>query len=170
MAASEPKVRVTEEVFDPGTELSIFHAGREGAGALANFVGYCRDKTKGREVGELYIEQYPGFTEKEIARLAGEVAERLSVLDLLVVHRAGRIRPGEAIVLVAALAEHRNAAFEAVRLLMDYLKTDAPLWKKETGPEGARWIEPTGEDQARREKADQAKGPENASRKLGEKV
>jgi molybdopterin synthase catalytic subunit len=147
-------VRVSEQGFDPGTELSQFHAGGKGAGALANFVGYCRDKTKGRDVAELYIEQYPGFTEKEITRLAEEVADRLSVLDLLVVHRAGRIEPGEAIVLVAALAEHRNDAFEAVRLLMDYLKTDAPLWKKETGPEGSRWIEPSELDQARRVKAD----------------
>ena len=150
-------MRVSEQGFDPGTELSQFHAGAEDAGALANFVGYCRDQTKGRAVAELYIEQYPGFTEKEIARLAEEVADRLSVLDLLVVHRAGRIKPGEAIVLVAALAEHRNAAFEAVRLLMDYLKTDAPLWKKENGPEGARWIEPTDHDHARREKADMVK-------------
>jgi molybdopterin synthase catalytic subunit len=154
------RVRVTEQDFDPATELSSFHAGGKGAGALANFVGYCRDHTKGRDVAELYIEQYPGFTEKEITRLAEEVADRLGVLDLLVVHRAGRIEPGEAIVLVAALAEHRNEAFEAVRLLMDYLKTDAPLWKKETGPEGARWIEPTELDQARRARAD----------KVGEKV
>ncbi|HWC63594.1 MAG TPA: molybdenum cofactor biosynthesis protein MoaE [Rhizomicrobium sp.] len=148
------RVAVTEQAFDPATELSGFHD--ESAGALANFVGYCRGRTKGRAVSELMIEQYPGFTEKEIARLAGEVAQRLKLLDLLVVHRAGRIKPGEAIVLVAALAEHRNDAFEAVRLLMDYLKTDAPLWKKETGPDGARWVEPTELDQARRAKADKA--------------
>jgi molybdopterin synthase catalytic subunit len=156
------RVRVTEQGFDPGTELSAFHAGSKGAGALANFVGYCRDKTGGRDVAELAIEQYPGFTEKEITRLAEEVADRLSVFDLLVVHRVGRIEPGEAIVLVAALSGHRNEAFEAVRLLMDYLKTDAPLWKKETGPDGSRWIEPTDHDHARREKADGAK--------VGEKV
>lgn len=146
------RVRVTDQAFDPGAEISAFHAGREEAGAMANFVGYCRDMTKGHAVSELTIEQYPGFTEKEIARLAGDVSARLGTLDLLVVHRVGVIRPGEAIVLVAALAAHRGAAFDAVRLLMDYLKTDAPLWKKEKGPEGARWIEPTDHDHARRAK------------------
>jgi molybdopterin synthase catalytic subunit len=144
------RVRITEAGFDPGAEISAFHAGHRGAGALANFVGYCRDRTKGHAVSELVIEQYPGFTEQEIARLAGEVGGKLGTLDLMVVHRVGVIRPGEAIVLVAALAAHRNAAFDAVRLLMDYLKTDAPLWKKESGPDGMRWIEPTDHDHARR--------------------
>jgi len=143
-------VRITEAAFDPGAEISAFHAGYQGAGALANFVGYCRDKTNGRAVSQLVIEQYPGFTEREITRLAGEVSQKLGTLDMMVVHRVGIIRPGEAIVLVAALAAHRNAAFDAVRLLMDYLKTDAPLWKKESGPDGARWIEPTDYDHARR--------------------
>jgi molybdopterin synthase catalytic subunit len=153
------KVRITDRAFDPGAEISAFHAGHQGAGALANFVGYCRDMTKGRSVSELVIEQYPGFTEKEIVRLAGEVSRQLGTLDLMVVHRVGAIHPGEAIVLVAALAAHRNAAFEAVRLLMDYLKTDAPLWKKESGPDGTRWIEPTDHDHARQ-----------AKNKSGEKV
>jgi molybdopterin synthase catalytic subunit len=118
-------------------------------------VGYCRDQSHGREVAELYIEHYPGFTEKEIARLARETAHRQGTLDLMVVHRVGRIQPGEPIVLVAALHAHREQAFEAVRLLMDYLKTDAPLWKKETGPDGARWIEPTAHDRARRARAEE---------------
>jgi molybdopterin synthase catalytic subunit len=112
-------------------------------------------------VGELFIEQYPGFTEKEIARLAAEVARAQGTLDLMVVHRVGAIRPGEPIVLVAALHAHRNQAFEAVRILMDYLKTDAPLWKKETGPDGARWIEPTDHDHARRARAGE-RAEENA--------
>src|SRR3984957_17827390 len=146
-------VRITDQAFDPGAEISAFHAGREEAGAMANFVGYCRDMTKGHAVSELAIEQYPGFTEREIARLAGEVSQKLCTLDLMVVHRVGAIHPGEAIVLVAALAVHRNAAFDAVRLLMDYLKTDAPLWKKESGPDGARWIEPSDHDHARRAQA-----------------
>jgi molybdopterin synthase catalytic subunit len=144
------RMRITQEAFDPGAEISAFHAGHQGAGALASFVGYCRDMTKGHAVSELAIEQYPGFTEREIIRLAGEVSQKLGTLDLMVVHRVGSIRPGEAIVLVAALAAHRSAAFDAVRLLMDYLKTDAPLWKKESGPDGTRWIEPTDHDHARR--------------------
>jgi molybdopterin synthase catalytic subunit len=154
-------IRVTEQSFDPGAEITAFAGSRRDAGALASFVGYCRDETHGRPVGELYIEQYPGFTEKEIARLASEVAQRQGTLDLMVVHRVGPIRPGEPIVLVAALHAHRSQAFEAVRILMDYLKTDAPLWKKETGPDGARWIEPTDHDQARRAKAGE-RAEENA--------
>ncbi|HWY62404.1 MAG TPA: molybdenum cofactor biosynthesis protein MoaE [Rhizomicrobium sp.] len=152
------KVRITEQAFDPALELSAFGAGRQDTGALANFVGYCRDMTAGRRVGELTIEQYPGFTEREITRLANQVSRELGTLDLMVVHRVGAIRPGEAIVLVAALAAHRNAAFEAVRLLMDYLKTDAPLWKKESGPDGVRWIEPSAHDHARRDQAKEKSG------------
>ncbi len=149
------RIRVTEEAFDPGAEVTAFAGSRRDAGALANFVGYCRDETRGKPVQELFIEQYPGFTQKEIERLAGEVARAQGTLDLMVVHRVGPIRPGEAIVLVAALHAHRNQAFEAVRVLMDYLKTDAPLWKRETGPDGARWIEPTDHDHARRSRAEE---------------
>ena len=149
------RIRVTEQAFDPGAEVTLFAGSRCDAGALANFVGYCRDETRGRPVAELYIEQYPGFTEKEIERLASDVARRHGTLDLMVVHRVGAIRPGEPIVLVAALHAHRNQAFEAVRILMDYLKTDAPLWKRETGPDGARWIEPTDHDHARRSRAEE---------------
>jgi molybdopterin synthase catalytic subunit len=143
-------VRVTENAFDPGTEIAAFNTAHSDAGALATFTGYCRAVTAGKVVGTLTIEQYPGFTQREIQRLADDVSRQLGTLDLLVVHRVGSIRPGEAIVLVAAMAAHRAEAFEAVRLLMDYLKTDAPLWKKESGPDGERWIEPTAHDHARR--------------------
>lgn len=149
------RIRVTETSFDPGAEVTAFAGSRRDAGALANFVGYCRDQSHGKPVGELIIEQYPGFTEREITRLAGDVAREQGTLDLMVVHRVGSIKPGEPIVLVAALHAHRNQAFEAVRILMDYLKTDAPLWKKETGPDGARWIEPTDHDHARRSRAEE---------------
>ena len=144
------QVRIVDGVFDPQAEAAAFAAGRDDAGALVSFVGLCRAETDGAEVRELRIDHYPGFTEKEIARLAGEVGLRFDCPDLLVVHRVGAIRPGEAIVLVAALAAHRGNAFEAVRVLMDYLKTDAPLWKKESGAQGARWIEPRAQDHARR--------------------
>jgi len=143
-------VRVAPEAFDPQAETASFVSGRDEPGALASFVGYCRAATEGTEVSELSIDHYPGFTEREIARLAGDIHHRFGCLDLLVIHRVGKIAPGEAIVLVAALAIHRGEAFDAVRILMDYLKTDAPLWKKETGPAGARWIEPRAEDHARR--------------------
>ncbi|HEY4078980.1 MAG TPA: molybdenum cofactor biosynthesis protein MoaE [Rhizomicrobium sp.] len=143
-------VRVVTTTFDPPAEIAAFSAGRNDVGALASFVGYCRAATDGAAVQTLNIDHYPGFTEKEIVRLADDVARRFACPDLLVVHRVGLIRPGEAIVLVAALAVHRGNAFDAVRVLMDYLKTDAPLWKKETGPDGARWIEPREEDHVRR--------------------
>lgn len=146
-------VRVVEDSFDPQAETTSFVAGRDEAGAMASFVGYCRSTTDGLAVSELRIDQYPGFTESEITRLAHDVHHRFGCLDLLVIHRIGKIRPGEAIVLVAVLATHRGEAFDAVRTLMDYLKTDAPLWKKETGPTGARWIEPRAEDHVRRKQA-----------------
>ena len=147
-------IRVQDRAFDPHGECAAFVRGRADAGALASFVGYCRDETAGRAVTGLTIQQYEGFTQAEIARLAAEVAARFGVGDLLVIHRVGAIAPGEAIVLVAALSVHRAAAFDAVRVLMDYLKTDAPLWKKEAGPDGARWIEPRGEDHQRRAAAE----------------
>jgi molybdopterin synthase catalytic subunit len=148
------EIRVVAEAFDPQRETAAFAAGRSDVGALVSFVGRCRESTGGSDVTELRIDQYPGFTEKEIARLAADIAGRFGCPDLLVVHRIGQIRPGEDIVLVAALAEHRSNAFDAVRALMDYLKTDAPLWKKETGSFGSRWIEPSGEDRKRRAKAE----------------
>lgn len=149
------RVWVTAEAFDPQAEVAAFAAGRDDAGALVSFVGTCRAKTGDVAVEELRIDHYPGFTEKEIGRLAQETAQRFACPDLLVVHRVGSIRPGEAIVLVAALSIHRADAFKAVETLMDYLKTDAPLWKKESGPQGARWIEPRAEDHARRANAEE---------------
>ena len=147
-------VRLAPEPFDAQAEIARFAQGRDDAGALVSFVGLCRAATDGASVEELRIDHYPGFSEIEIARLTQETGHRFDCPDLLVVHRVGRIKPGEAIVLVVALSIHRAGAFEAVRVLMDYLKTDAPLWKKETGPGGARWIEPRAEDHARRRQAE----------------
>ena len=148
------QIRLTDQPFDPQREEAAFAAGRGQMGALVSFVGLCRDSNDGAAVRELHIDHYAGFTEKEIARLAQDVAARFACPDILVVHRVGNIVPGEAIVLVAALSHHRANAFDAVRVLMDYLKTDAPLWKKETGVQGARWIEPRAEDRARRAEAE----------------
>jgi molybdopterin synthase catalytic subunit len=151
---AELDIRIVQQAFDPQAEVTAFTSGREDAGALVSFVGTCRAATGDLAVNELRIDHYPGFSEKEIARLAEETSRRFDCPDLLVVHRVGAIRPGEAIVLVAAMSTHRSDAFEVVRILMDYLKTDAPLWKKETGPQGARWIEPRAEDYARRMEAE----------------
>lgn len=145
------QVRITDTAFDPQAEAAAFVAGRTDAGALVSFAGYCRDASGGKTVGELYIDHYGQFSDAEITRIAQAVASRHGILDALVIHRVGAIRPGEAIVLVCTLSRHRAAAFDAASALMDYLKTDAPLWKKESGPDGARWVEPTEEDRRRRE-------------------
>jgi molybdopterin synthase catalytic subunit len=143
-------VRVLTEAFDPQAECAAFAAGRFDAGALVSFVGLCRETGADGTVQALHLQQYPGFTLREMQRMAQEVATRFCCPDLLVLHRVGEILPGEAIVLVAALSAHRAEAFEAVRVLMDYLKTDAPLWKKEIGPQGVRWIEPRPHDHVQR--------------------
>lgn len=147
-------VRIVAGPFDPQAACAAFSAGRDDAGALVSFVGLCRGDRGGEAITALDIQQYDSFTLKEITRLAEDVAARFSCPDLLVIHRVGSIAPGEAIVLVAALSVHRASAFAAVQVLMDYLKTDAPLWKKEVGPGGTRWIEPREEDRARRAAAD----------------
>lgn len=148
-------IRIAEAAFDPQQECAQFLSGRQDAGALVSFVGICRSETDGREVSALTLQQYEGYTLPEISRLAEEISLRFSCPDILVIHRVGTIGPGEAIVLVAALSEHRENAFDAVRLLMDYLKTDAPLWKKETGPQTSRWVEPRIRDRERRALADE---------------
>jgi molybdopterin synthase catalytic subunit len=146
------RVVITPDAFSPDAELAAFSAKRNGeAGALASFVGYCRAHAGDHPVQRLELQHYPGFTEVEVRRLAEAVLARHTLLDLLVIHRVGAIAAGEPIVLVAALSSHRAAAFAAVSEMMDYLKTDAPMWKREVGIAGARWIEPTAEDHARRQ-------------------
>lgn len=144
------RVLIVSEPFEPQEQVAAFAAGRTDVGALVSFVGLCRAATDDADVHELRIDQYPDFTHKEIVRLAREVGERCDCPDLLVVHRVGLIVPGEAIVLVAGLSVHRANAFQAVCMLMDYLKTDAPLWKQEVGSQGSRWIESRDTDRARR--------------------
>jgi molybdopterin synthase catalytic subunit len=142
-------ITLTTEPFDANAELARFGAERGKAGALASFVGYCRSEDGA--VTRLELEHYPGFTESEITALADCVTRKHKLTALRIVHRVGAIPAGDAIVLVAALSAHRAAAFAAVSEMMDYLKTDAPIWKREVGPTGARWVEPTQADRARRE-------------------
>lgn len=125
--------------------LAAFASG-SAAGAMASFVGYCRASSHGRNVERLELECYPALTMREITRLAETVKVRHDLIDAMVVHRVGEIRAGEAIVLVAALSAHRAPALTAVAELMDYLKSEAPIWKKEIGPDGPRWINPTDDD------------------------
>jgi molybdopterin synthase catalytic subunit len=139
-------VRVQTEAFDAGRLLSDFSAGRLEAGGIVSFTGIARDATAGAAVTILELDAYPGFTEPAIEAMEADARARFAVQDLLIVHRHGPIQPGEAIVFVAAAAEHRRAAFEAADFLMDKLKTEAPFWKKESGPDGDRWIEPRAPD------------------------
>jgi molybdopterin synthase catalytic subunit len=137
-------VRLQTEAFDPGVLLTGFCRGREETGAVVSFTGIARGGAGA--VTRLELEAYPGFTDAEIERMAEAARARFSLHDVLIVHRIGEIDPGEAIVFVAAAAAHRREAFEAADQLMDYLKSRAPFWKKEHGPDGARWIEPTERD------------------------
>lgn len=144
------QVRLTQEPFDAGALLSQFTTGRSETGAVATFTGIARAEKGATTILEL--EAYPGFTEAEIGRIAEQARTRFGLDDLMILHRVGKIGPGEPIVFVATAAPHRRAAFEACDFLMDYLKSKAPFWKKAHGPDGARWIEPTAQDHADRER------------------
>jgi len=141
-------IALTETRFDPGALLREFSAGRTETGAIATFTGLARAEQGHAEILEL--EAYPGFTESEIGKIAELAKARFGLDDMRILHRVGEIAPGEPIVFVATAARHRRAAFEACDFLMDYLKSKAPFWKKSHGPDGARWIEPTGQDHADR--------------------
>ena len=141
MAAAVPVVRVQAGDFDVAAEVAALTAGRTDIGAVVTFCGLCRDEA-GR-LSALELEHYPGMAEGEIARIAAEAADRWALQGLTVVHRHGRIAPGENIVLVVAASSHRQAAFEAAGYLMDYLKSRAPFWKKEHHADGSEggWVE-----------------------------
>lgn len=145
-------IRLQTEPFEPGALLTQFCDGRSETGAVVSFTGLTRSGDG--EVSRLELEAYPGFTEAAIGRIAEAARTRFFLHDLLIVHRVGEIAPGEAIVFVATAAAHRREAFDAADHLMDYLKSRAPFWKKEHGPNGARWIEPTAQDLADAERWD----------------
>lgn len=115
-------------------------AGKQGANAL--FVGSLRDFNAGREVSAMQLEHYPGMTEKQLSKIADEAAARWDLMDLLIVHRYGRLNPGDPIVLVSAWSAHRHDAFEACRYAVEALKTRAPFWKHEQTAQGAHWVTP----------------------------
>lgn len=143
-----PTIRVQAEDFDMATEAEQLSTGRHDIGAIASFVGLCRDE--GGRLSALELEHYPGMAEEEIGRVAAEALSRWPLEGLTVIHRYGRIAPGGQIVLVIATAAHRRAAFDAVDFLMDYLKTSAPFWKKEHARDGAAadWVAAKAEDDA----------------------
>ncbi|TRX75570.1 molybdopterin synthase catalytic subunit MoaE [Pseudomonas mangiferae] len=134
-------IRVQPAAFDPGAELNALHAAQVGIGAVVGFVGYVRDFNDGRDVSGLFLEHYPGMTEKALGAIADDAQQRWPLLRVEVLHRVGALQPGEPIVFVGVASAHRQAAFEACAFIMDQLKTRAPFWKKETTPDGARWVE-----------------------------
>ncbi|WP_296179545.1 molybdopterin synthase catalytic subunit MoaE [Pseudomonas sp. UBA1879] len=134
-------IRVQAAGFDPGAEVNAMHDANVGVGAVVSFVGYVRDFNDGREVSGMFLEHYPGMTEKALGKIADEARLRWPLLKLEVLHRVGALEPGEPIVFVGVASAHRQAAFEACDFVMDYLKTRAPFWKKENTAEGPRWVE-----------------------------
>lgn len=140
--------RLSSDALAAEAELADFLKGRSGDGAVVSFIGLARDISTAGPVTGLYLDHYPGFTERSLERIAADAGARFAVSDIRVVHRCGAVAPGEPIVFVAVAAPHRRAAFEATDCLMDRLKTEAAFWKREDGPGGARWIEPTDKDRA----------------------
>jgi molybdopterin synthase catalytic subunit len=138
------RVSIQTEDFDLGHELARLRGGDLGVGAVASFVGTVRERgnpAAGEPVLAMELEHYPGMTEKAIETMIDAALARFDIRAARVVHRVGRLLPGEQIVLVAVTSAHRGQAFQACEFLMDYLKTQAPFWKKETTPSGARWVD-----------------------------
>ncbi|HUV32467.1 MAG TPA: molybdenum cofactor biosynthesis protein MoaE [Devosiaceae bacterium] len=144
-------VRLQAEAFDPGAETNAFLAGHADTGALVSFTGTVRS-TPGHPVETLTLEHYPALARAQIEHFARNAMTRFGLADIGVIHRFGAMRRGEVIVMVMALAAHRHAAFDGAGYVMDFLKTDAPFWKKETGPAGEDWVQARDADDAAREK------------------
>jgi len=137
-------IRVQREDFDVGAELAALSAGNAKVGGVASFVGLVRDivgeGAGAQTVGAMTLEHYPGMTEKMLARIEAEARERWPLEATLIIHRTGRLEPGDRIVLVATASAHRTAALESCQFLIDWLKTKAPFWKQEETPEGTQWV------------------------------
>ncbi len=141
-------IRIQESDFDVAREISALTAGRGDIGAVVSFTGICRGSEDGSDIAALTLEHYPGMAEEEIARHAATAMSRWPVTGIRVVHRVGRITPGENIVLVVTGSKHRQAAFEAAEFMMDYLKANAPFWKRVEAAGGPKWIEARDHDDA----------------------
>jgi molybdopterin synthase catalytic subunit len=134
-------VRVQTEDFDLTTEIAQLRAGFPKVGAVVNFVGTVRDLNESEQVAEMELEHYAGMTEKSIEDIIAQARARWDLFDALVIHRVGPLKPLDQIVLVAVTSAHRGEAFAACEFIIDYLKTEAPFWKKEQTPQGARWVD-----------------------------
>ena len=139
-------IRVQREDFDVGAEMAALTACNHSVGGLAVFVGLVRDVAGEAALGAMTLEHYPGMTEKMLERIEAEANQRWPLEASLIVHRTGRLEPGERIVLVAAASQHRQAAFEACQFLIDWLKTKAPFWKLEETEDGPKWVEARSSD------------------------
>ena len=144
----QPTIRLQREDFDAAAEAALLTRGRTDVGAVVTFAGVCRGAESGEPIAALTLEHYPGMAETEIARHVEEARTRWPLLGVTVIHRYGRIAPGENIVLVITASSHRQAAFAAAEFLMDYLKTRAPFWKQVEGKAGTAWIEAKDDDNA----------------------
>jgi molybdopterin synthase catalytic subunit len=134
-------VRIQNEDFDISREIAVLRQGNPKIGAIASFIGVVRDMNEGDSVAEMTLEHYPGMTEKSIEEIIVQARGRWQVMDALVIHRIGTLKPLDQIVLVVVTSAHRGDAFAACEFIMDYLKTQAPFWKKEQTGTGARWVE-----------------------------
>jgi len=134
-------VRVQTQDFDTGFEINLLRNARKDTGAVVSFIGQVRDLNEGDTVSQLTLEHYPGMTEKALAAIVSQAQSRWDIFDVIVIHRVGTLQPTEQIVLVAVSSAHRGEAFKACEFIMDYLKTEAPFWKKEVTNQGERWVE-----------------------------
>jgi molybdopterin synthase catalytic subunit len=141
-------VRVQTEDFDIGAEITALRLGDPRVGAVASFMGCVRDLNEGDSVGLMYLEHYPGMTEKSLEKIAADATARWNVFDTLIIHRVGELAPLDQIVLVAVTSAHRGEAFAACEFIMDFLKTQAPFWKREATPQGERWVDARVSDEA----------------------
>jgi molybdopterin synthase catalytic subunit len=143
-----PRVTVQTADFDLGAEVAALRAGDPGVGAVASFIGTVRDRNDGVGVSSMELEHYPGMTERSIEAMIDEAMQRFDIRAARVIHRVGLLQPLDQIMMVAVSSAHRGQAFQACEFLMDYLKTQAPFWKKEQTPEGARWVDARSSDDA----------------------
>lgn len=142
------RVRIQTDDFDLSTEVALLRLQDKGVGAVCSFLGTVRDRNDGQSVSAMELEHYPGMTEKAIEAMIDQAFERFDILGARVIHRVGPLQPLDQIVLVVVSSAHRGQSFQACEFLMDYLKTQAPFWKKEQTPEGARWVDARVSDDA----------------------
>jgi molybdopterin synthase catalytic subunit len=145
-------VRVQREDFDAGAEIARLRADDPRVGAVASFIGVARDRNDGARVTSMTLEHYPGMTERALEDIVAQAKRRWDVIEILVIHRVGELKPLDQIVLVVVTGSHRGDAFAACEFVMDYLKTEAPFWKKESTPDGTRWVDARDSDDAARDR------------------